>query len=94
MDNERRPSVLLPAEEQFLDTADPAVFTDVYFRHRDGVRAALEASGLAPVEAEMLVGDVFVRMMDERAVIDRSKPLADTLGELARAVAGSRVSPP
>ncbi|HEU4561315.1 MAG TPA: hypothetical protein VFS20_25910 [Longimicrobium sp.] len=81
---------MLPAEEQFLDTADPAVFTDVYFRHRDGVRAALEASGLAAIGAELLVGDVFVRLMDQRAGIDRSKPLAESLSELAKAVAVSR----
>ncbi|HEU4562082.1 MAG TPA: hypothetical protein VFS20_29915 [Longimicrobium sp.] len=94
MGDRQRRSVLLSAEEQFLDTADPAVFTDVYFRHRDGVRAALEACGLAAVEAEMLVGDVFVRMMEQRVGIDRSKPLAETLTELAKAVAGSRLTPP
>jgi hypothetical protein len=88
----RRRSVLVPAEERFLDTGDPAAHADVYFRHRDGVRAALEASGLAAIEAERLVGDVFVLMMDRRAAIDRSKPLADTLVELARTVAGSRGS--
>ena len=85
----RRRSVLVPAEERFIDTADPVAYADVYFRHRDGVRAALEACGLAAIEAERLVGDVFVLMMDQRAVIDRSKPLADTLVGFARTVAAS-----
>src|ERR1044071_1766241 len=40
----RRRSGLLPAEERFLDTADPAAYADVYLRQRDGVGGAAVSS--------------------------------------------------
>lgn len=74
-------------EVRYLDSAEPSAFAELYFSHRERVRQALEGSGVPTGDTEHLVGDVFVRMMDQRGDIDRSRPLSETLAGLASAVA-------
>lgn len=78
---------IYPDEACYLDTADGTAFLSLYVRHRDGVRTALEEAGLSTREAEARINEVFVRMMDGRSGVDRFRPLADTLRDLARVVA-------
>jgi hypothetical protein len=85
--NTTTPGGLYPDEARYLDTADGSAFLSLYMRHRDGVRAELEAAGLSTREAEARINEVFVWMMDGRSEADRSRPLADTLRDLARVVA-------
>jgi hypothetical protein len=79
--------VLTPVEARYLDSAEPSAFADLYFGHREGVRQVLEGFGVPAGDAEYLVGDVFVRMMDQRGEIDRARPLSETLAGLASLVA-------
>jgi len=81
-----------PVEARYLDSAEPSAFAELYFGHREGVRHALQGCGVPTGETDYLVGDVFVRMMDQRREIDRSRPLSETLAGLANAVANERFS--
>lgn len=74
-------------EVRYLDLAEPSAFAELYFSHRERVRELLEGCGVPAGDTEHLFGDVFVRMMDQRGEIDRSRPLSETLAGLARAVA-------
>lgn len=70
-------------EGAFLDTGSPDAFVRVYAVHRAAVLDELVRLGLDTVYAESFIGEVFVRLMDERAVIDRGRPLEQTLRGLA-----------
>lgn len=79
---------LYPDEALFLDTSDAHAFLSLYARHRDSVCAELETAGLSRREAETRINEVFVRMMDGRSGVDRSRRLAETLRGFARVVVG------
>jgi hypothetical protein len=62
-----------PSDEELLrryhdesadDDGEP--FMAIYMRYREAVRAALEAAGLSPADAENRVGSVFIRALNER----------------------------
>ena len=84
--------VVTPVEVRYLDSAEPGAFAELYFGHRDRVRQALEECGVPTGDTDCLVGDVFVRMIEQRREIDRSRPLAETLAGLANAVANERLA--
>jgi hypothetical protein len=88
-----RPRPLAADEALYLDTGARHAFLPLYARHREAVRVALEAAGLSPRVAESNIGEVFVRLMDGRAQVDRTRPLADTLRTLARSVARGEPEP-
>jgi hypothetical protein len=79
--------VLEPDEAFYLATGSADAFTKLYARHRVLVREALESAGLDREQAESQVVVVFVRMIDLRTKVDRSKPLGDSLREHAHDVA-------
>ena len=84
--------VVPPVEARYLDSAEPSAFAELYFGHREGVRQALQGCGIQTGDTDYLVGDVFVRMMDQRREIDGSRPLSETLAGLANAVANERLA--
>ncbi len=46
---------------------DGEPFMAIYMRYRDIVRAALEATGLSPADAENRVGSVFIQALNDPA---------------------------
>jgi hypothetical protein len=57
----------------------------IYMGYREAVRAALEATGLSPADAQNRVGSVFIRALNERqrdgvALRERLLALAREIG--------------
>jgi hypothetical protein len=79
--------VLHPDEVLYLATGAGEAFATLFARHRESVRRELEAAGLSPDQARSQVIVVFLRLMDSRIRVDRTRPLAQSLRDLARSVA-------
>ena len=72
----------------FTDPATSgAAYNAIYFRHREGVRAALERNGLSPWEAEVRVGAVFDRALGVTGAGQLAGSLDEALAEAARTLA-------
>jgi hypothetical protein len=73
-------------DESADDDGEP--FMAISMRYRDTVRAALEAAGLSPPDAENCVGAVFIRALNDPPQRDEV-PLRERLFALARAIGGA-----
>lgn len=85
-----------PSDEELLerwlneetDDISGETFIAIYTRYRGLVRDEMERLGLAPHDADLRVGSVFIRADDTRASIPAKISLRDRLLSLAKEVAG------
>jgi hypothetical protein len=63
--DEQSDEELLRRNQDDATDNDGEPFMAIYMRYRDTVRAALEAAGLSPADAENRVGAVFIQALND-----------------------------
>ena len=74
-------------EVQFLREGDPGALVRLWSLHRPGVRDALLREGLEARDADRLVNEVFVAVIDARESIDATRAFEPILREFVTWVA-------